>query len=145
MKKSVYLTFIFTILFSLSSYGAPSPSPSPSPSQSQSQSPYNLKYEFYTDKNYQYAYRLVLKNADACSSQGVISKQVADGQLYNELNAGDISISLIAPFGKYTHIRVNFKVEDGKTKVTVSNDFKEWDGLAKAIQDWVTNETSLCK
>ncbi len=131
MKKSVYLTFIFTILFSLSSYGAPSP--------------YNLKYEFYTDKNYQQVYRLILKNADACSKQGLISKPITDGQLYSELKAGDIKISVLAPFGKYTHIRVGIEIVDGKTKVTVSNDFENWDGLARAIHDWVTDETSLCK
>lgn len=133
MKKPAFSTFIFLLLLSLSSYGAPLPSP------------YNLKYDFYSDKNYQYVYRLILDNADTCSKQGVISKQVADGQLYTELNAGDIKISLIAPFGKYTHIRVKIKNELEKTKVTVSNDFEAWDELAKVIQEWVTNETTSCK
>jgi hypothetical protein len=133
MKNLAYLITIFVFLFSLSSYGAQTPPP------------YSLKYEFSTDKNYQQVYRLILKTADACSKQGLISKPVTDGQLYSELQAGDIKISIIAPFGKYTHIRIGIESVDSKTKVTVSNDFENWDGLAKAIQGWVTNETSLCK
>lgn len=135
MRKLPYYAFVFVFLFSHSSYGAP---PSTTP-------PYNLKYEFYSDKNYQYVYRLILNNADACSKQGVISKRIAEGQLYNELNSGDIAISLIAPFGKYTHIRVNVKTFLNKTKTTVKNDYEAWDELAKVIKDWVTNETTSCQ
>jgi hypothetical protein len=133
MKKPVYLISIFVFLISLSSFGAQTPPP------------YSLKYEFSTDKNYQQVYRLILKNADACAKQGLISKPVTNGQLYSELKAGDIKISILAPFGKYTHIQVGIEVVDGKTNVTVSNDFEAWDGLAKAIQDWVINDTRLCK
>lgn len=132
MKKLTYYSFIFVFLYSLSSYGAPA------------LAPYKLKYDFYSDKNYQYVYRLILNNADSCSKQGVISKRIAEGQLYTELKAGDISISLIAPFGKFTHIRVKVKAELDKTKIIVTNDFEEWDELAKAIQDWVTKETNSC-
>lgn len=133
MKKSSYFTFVFAALFSLSTYGEPTPPP------------YNLKYEFSTDKNYQQVYRTILNNAEACSKQGVISKPVADGQLYSEMKAGNIKISILAPFGKYTHIRVDINKVNDKTNVTVSNDFKGWDGLAKVIQDWVTNGTTMCK
>jgi hypothetical protein len=133
MKKSAYLTFVFIFLYSLASYGAQTPPA------------YSLKYEFSTEKNYQQVYRLIMKNADACSKQGLISKPVTDGQLYTELKAGDIKISVLAPFGKYTHIRVGIEIVDDKTKVTVSNDFEAWDGLAKAIRDWVTDETDSCQ
>jgi hypothetical protein len=139
MKKPSFYTLIFTVLFSLTCHGAPAATPAP-PAP-----PYSLKYDFSTDTNYQQVYRTILKNADACSKQGLISKPVTDGQLYTELKAGDIKISILAPFGKYTHIRVGIELVDGQTKVTVSNDFEDWDGLARAIQDWVTNGSTLCK
>jgi len=133
MNKPAYYAFIFFFLFSLCATGAPAPAP------------YNLKYEFSTDKNYQQVFRRILKNADACSKQGVISKPVADGQLYSELKAGDIKISILAPFGKYTHIRVSIESENGKTSVAVENDFEAWDGLAKVIKSWIVNDSELCK
>jgi hypothetical protein len=133
MKKTTYLISIFALSFSLSSYGAQTPQP------------YSLKYDFSTDKNYQQVFRTILKNADACSKQGVISKPVADGQLYSELKSGDIKISVLAPFGKFTHIRVDIDHADDATRVTVTNDFEAWDGLARAIQDWITNDSTLCK
>lgn len=133
MNKSAYCIFIFVFLFSLSSYGEPA-----SP-------PYSLNYEFSTEKNYQQVYRLILKNADACSKQGVISKPVAEGQLYSDLKAGDIKISILAPFGKYTHIRVGIEFIDGTTNVSISNDYEAWDGLAKAIKRWAINGSDSCK
>jgi tRNA threonylcarbamoyladenosine modification (KEOPS) complex Pcc1 subunit len=61
--------------------------------------PYTLKYEFYSDKNYQYIYRLVLNNADACTKQGVVSKSIAEGQMFTDIKAADVTISLHAQFG----------------------------------------------
>jgi len=133
MKKYLILISLFFTLIACSSNGAP-----PKP-------PYNLKYEFYSDKNYQYIYRLILNNSDSCTRQGVISKSISEGQLFNDLKAAEVTISLHAPFGKYPHIRVKIDAEEEKTKVVVTNDFETWDELAKVIQDWVTNETTFCR
>lgn len=112
----------------------------------ESESSYNLKYEFYTDKTYQYVYRLILNNADACSKQGLVSRMITEGQHYSDIKAGDINVSIHAPFGKYTHLRVKIETtDDKKTKIMVMNEFEPWDELAKVMQDWVLNETTLCR
>ena len=131
-----YLTLL-ALLISLAACTSNSTPPAP---------PYNLKYEFYSNKNYQYIYRLILNTADSCTKQGFTSKSVAEGQLFTDIKAADVTISLHAPFGKYTHIRVNIETEEkDKVKIVVSNDFETWDELAKVIQDWVINETTFCR
>ena len=133
MTKHLILIFLLGSLFACSSNSTP-----PKP-------PYTLKYEFYSDKNYQYIYRLVLNNADACTKQGVVSKSIAEGQMFTDIQAADVTISLHAPFGKYPHIQVKIESENETTKVVVTNDFETWDELAKVIQDWVINETTFCR
>jgi hypothetical protein len=133
MKQYLILISLLFALLACSSNGVP-----PKP-------PYSLNYQFSTDKNYQYVYRLILNNADSCSKQGVVSKSIAKGQHYSDIKAGDITISLHAPFGKYTHIRVKIDTVNDKTRVSVSNDFERWDELAKVIKDWVENETTFCR
>ena len=133
MTKHIILILLLSTLLSCSSNSTP-----PKP-------PYNLKYEFYSDKNYQYIYRLVLNNADSCSKQGVVSKSISEGQLFTEIKAADVTISLHAPFGKYPHIRVKIETEGERVKVVVTNDFETWDELARVIQDWVINETTFCR
>jgi len=132
MNKYIFLLLSIIFLSGCSSGAPPKP-------------PYNLKYEFYSDKNYQYIYRLILNNADSCTKQGVVSRSIAEGQYFTDIKAADVTISLHAPFGKYPHIRVKIKTEKDKTKVIVSNDFETWDELAKVIQDWVINETTFCR
>ncbi|MDH5216988.1 MAG: hypothetical protein OEX19_04790 [Gammaproteobacteria bacterium] len=132
--KNLLLIFLLSLtLYSCSSNGKP-----PTP-------PYDLKYSFHTEKNYQYVYRLILNNADSCSKQGVASKMISEGQLYSDIKSGDITMSLHAPFGKYTHLRIKIETNNGKTNVAVSNEFERWDELAKVIKDWVINETSFCR
>ena len=133
MIKYIILLLLLGSLSACSSNGAP-----PKP-------PYNLKYEFYSDKNYQYIYRTILNNADACTKQGVVSKSISEGQLFTEIKAADVTISLHAPFGKYPHIRVKIENEGKNTKVIVTNDFETWNELAVVIQDWVTNGTTFCR
>ena len=111
----------------------------------QPQAPYNLKYEFYSEKNYQRIYRTILNNADFCMKHVGLSKSMAEGQLFSDIKAADISIMQQSFLGKYPHIRVNIEVDKNKTKVIVSNDFESWDELAKAIQGWIINETSFCR
>ncbi len=133
MKLYLILILLIFSLLACSSNGAP-----PKP-------PYDLSYQFSTEKNYQYVYRLILNTADSCSKQGFISKSIAEGQHYSDIKAGDITISLHAPFGKYPHIRVKIDTVNNKTRVSVSNDFERWDELAKVIKDWVENETKFCR
>ena len=133
MTKHIILILLLGSLCACSSNGTP-----PKP-------PYHLKYEFYSDKNYQYIYRLVLNNADSCTKQGVVSKSITEGQLFTEIKVADVTISLHAPFGKYPHIRVKVETEGERVKVVVTNDFEKWDELAKVIQDWVINETTFCR
>ena len=127
---------LFLLLGSLSACSSNSTPPKP---------PYNLKYEFYSDKNYQYIYRTILNNADACTKQGVVSRSISEGQLFTEIKAADVTISLHAPFGKYPHIRAKIENEGEKTKIVVTNDFETWDELAIVIKDWVINDTAFCK
>ena len=133
MKQYIILISLFIFLISCSSNSTP-----PKP-------PYSLNYQFSTDKNYQYVYRQILNNVDSCSKQGVVSKSLAEGQHYSDIKAGDITISLHAPFGKYPHIRVKIDTENDKTRVSVTNDFEKWDEFAKVIKDWVENETTFCR
>jgi len=70
---------------------------------------------------------------------------ISEGQLYSDIKSGDITMSLHAPFGKYTHLRIKIETNNGKTNVAVSNEFERWDELAKVIKDWVINETSFCR
>ena len=133
MKNIIIMLFLF---FSLHACSRNSPDPEPV---------YNLYYQFFTDKNYQYVYRLILNTADSCTKQGLTSKSIAEGQHYSDIKAGDITISLHAMFGKHPHIRVKIDTIDNRTRVSVSNDFERWDELSKVIKDWVLNETTFCR
>jgi len=106
---------------------------------------YNLQYEFSSDKNYQAVYRTILNNTLSCTKYDLLSKSVAEGQIYQELNAADITIFQNAVLGKYPHILVSIETEKDKTRVIVKNDFETWDELARVIQDWVIDGTTSCK
>ena len=107
--------------------------------------PYNLKYEFSSDKNYQLVYRLIVNAADSCASNVGTSKSITEGQLFSDLKAANITILQQSFLGKYPHIRIKIDVDNNKTKVSVSNDFEKWDELAKAIQGWVNDESTFCR
>ena len=134
IKKYYALIMLLVTLCACSSNSAPP-----------EEAAYNLRYEFYSDKNYQYIYRLILNTADSCTKQGFISKSFAEGQYYTDIKAADVVIALHAPFGKYPHIRVKIETENDKTKIVVTNDYEAWDELAIVIEDWVVNETTFCR
>jgi hypothetical protein len=110
----------------------------------QQEAPYSLKYEFYTETNYQQVYRTILHNADVCVQHVSMTQSIAEGHLFNEIKAADVIILQQSFLGKYPHIRIRIEVENNKTKVVVSNDFKAWDGLAKAIKAWVKEGVTNC-
>lgn len=111
----------------------------------QPKAPYSLKYEFSSNKNYQQIYRTVLNNVDSCTKNVGLSKSIAEGELFNDINLADISILQQSFLGKYPHIRVNIEAVKNTTKVIVTNDYEKWDGFAKAIQGWIINETTSCR
>jgi hypothetical protein len=74
-----------------------------------------------------------------------ISKSIAEGQLYSEIKAADISIIQKSILGKSPHIKISIEDTGGGSKVTVTNDFKTWDEFAKSIKSWVQDESELCR
>lgn len=107
--------------------------------------PYNLKYEFTSDKNYQYVYRLILNKSDTCMKHVGLSKSISEGRLYSDIKAGDINIMQQSALGKYPHIKVKIEGIDNGSKVNVTNDFEKWDEYAKSFQSWVEDESDMCR
>lgn len=104
------------------------------------------KYDFYTDQNYQAVYRTVLTKMRECHQAGMITAQMTvQGQLYTDIQEGEIIASLQSGMGSDVFLGVDVKKADSGTRVSVFSGINTWNGAARAVQKWVESEYQECK
>ena len=103
-------------------------------------------YTFEIDENYQPVYRKILSTARKCYQTGMITAQmVVQGDLYHDIRMGNVTVALHGGFGVDTHMTIDISaLDDERTQVVVFNAISTWDSAARAVREWVEDNSTEC-
>jgi hypothetical protein len=107
------------------------------------------KYVFEINQNYQAIYRTILVQSRNCfQGSGLLGMaDVVQGDLYNDIKAGNISIAHHNPmYGINTWIAIDISALDNNaTKVETYYAISTWAPVAQAVEQWVKNGSKECR
>lgn len=100
---------------------------------------------FQVAQNYQAVYRTILRSARKCHQGGLIAAQmVVQGDLYSDLQTGEVVVALHGAAGVDTHLGIDIKaVADNVTEVKVYSAFSNL-ATSRAVQAWVEKNSDAC-
>ena len=105
------------------------------------------KLIFEVDQNYQKVYRIILNKARNQWQAGMITAQrVVQGDLYTDIESGNITVALHWVFGIDTYLTIDIKaLPDTRTKVSTYYSLSTWKSGAELVEQWVKNGSTECR
>jgi len=100
---------------------------------------------FQVTQNYQAVYRTILRSARKCHQGAMLATQlVVQGDLYTDIQSGEVVVSVHAAYGIDTHMGIDIKaVTDNVTEVKVYSAFSNL-ATSRAVQAWVEKNSDQC-